>query len=84
MQTPFAIQLYEECVRGKTPAHLSAETGIPLERICVRVFAAMNYFKNNIYEVSKIRIGAQDTLIGVTERTPSGTQTATMMWSVDL
>jgi hypothetical protein len=84
MQTPFAIQLYEQCVRGRTPAQLAAETGIPLERVRIRVFAAINYFKDNIYEVSKIRVGAQDTLLGMTARTAAGTQIATMMWSIHL
>jgi hypothetical protein len=33
VRTPFAIQLFDECVRGKKPEQLSAETGIPLDRI---------------------------------------------------
>jgi hypothetical protein len=84
MQTPLAIQLYEECVRGKTPARLSAETGIPLERVGVRIFAAMSYFRNHVNEVSMIRFGGQQTVLGITDRTATGTQTATMIWSIDL
>ena len=52
MQTPLAIQLYEECVKGKTPAQLSAETGITVHGVLVRVLAAMEYFKDHVHEVS--------------------------------
>jgi hypothetical protein len=40
IQTPLAIQLYEKCVRGKSPAQLADETGIPIDRIRVRILAA--------------------------------------------
>jgi hypothetical protein len=76
--------LYEECVKGKTPAQLSDETGIPLEGVCVRVFAAMDYFKDHIHEVSVIRIGDQRTSLAMSDATAMGTRTATMMWSIDL
>ena len=84
MQTPLAIQLYEEYVKGKTPAQLSAETGITVHGVLVRVLAAMEYFKDHVHEVSVIRIGSQNTSIATSDSTAAGTRTATMMWSIDL
>jgi hypothetical protein len=83
MQTPLAIQLYEECVKGKTPAQLSAETGIPLDRVRVRVFAALEYLKGHVDEVSAIRIGDQETSIVTSQCTALGTRTATVMWWIE-
>jgi hypothetical protein len=84
MQTPLAVQLYEECVKGKTPEQLSADTGISLEGVCTRVFAAMDYFKDHVHEVTVIRIGDQRTSLAMSDATEMGTRTATMMWRFDL
>ena len=84
MRTPFAIQLFEKCVRGKTPEQLSAETGIPLDRIRARIVAAIQHFKKQSYGASVIRIRNRHALLEVTDSTPDGARAATMAWSIEL
>ena len=45
MVKPFAIELYEEYQSGKTAQQLAQETGIPLERIKLRLRAAAAHQK---------------------------------------
>ena len=40
MMTPFAIDLYEQYLAGKTPERLAFENGIPVERIELRLRVA--------------------------------------------
>jgi hypothetical protein len=43
--TPFAVQLLEEHRDGKSVEELSSETGIPAERIEMRLNAAADYLR---------------------------------------
>jgi len=47
MVKPFAIELYEEYQSGKTAQQLAQETGIPLERIKLRLRAAAAHQKRS-------------------------------------
>jgi hypothetical protein len=45
MVKPFAVELYEEYLSGKTAEQLALETGIPVERIQARLRAAAAFQK---------------------------------------
>ena len=45
MRKPFAVLLLEECRKGKSVEQLSRETGIPAERIEMRLIAAAAYLE---------------------------------------
>ncbi len=45
MPIPFAVQLLEECRKGKTVEQLSGETGIPADRIETRLKGAAGYLE---------------------------------------
>jgi hypothetical protein len=81
---PFAIDLYEESVGGKTPEQLSAETGIPLERVEIRVVAATKLMQERIGEIEVIHIGGLPTLLGISDATAVGTRAAIATWIMDL
>jgi DNA-directed RNA polymerase specialized sigma24 family protein len=48
MFTPFAVELYLRYLNGETIAELSAELGIPLERIEDRIRAAEAYVTRQV------------------------------------
>ena len=45
--TPFAVELLEEHRNGKSVEELSRETGIPADRIEMRLKAAATFLKRN-------------------------------------
>ena len=47
MVKAFAVQLLEEHLAGKTVEQLSQETGIPAERIQMRLEAAVEYLRRS-------------------------------------
>jgi hypothetical protein len=79
----FTFQLFNECVRGKTPEQLADETGIPLDRVVTRIRGAMTYMKEHVEEVAVIRIAGKDTLLGTTDSSAIDTRVATMTWIID-
>ena len=50
MMTPFAIDLYEQYLAGKTPERLAFENGIPVERIELRLRVAADVVERLLSE----------------------------------